>query len=122
MSDRPSQEKGPIESSSDLRLAGGGALAVALAYSLTALCCLPVAFGAAGAVLAGLAGFLGPYQPYLAGIALLLLGVAFYRAYRRPTPCADGHCPPARSRRAAWFFAAGVLVLLTSRFWLSRLL
>ncbi|HXO20866.1 MAG TPA: mercuric transporter MerT family protein [Thermoanaerobaculia bacterium] len=123
MSDPVAPEKGSAaRAASGPRLAGGGALAAALAYFLTALCCLPVALGATGAALAGVAGFLGPYQPLLAGIALLLLAVAFYRAYRRPTVCVAGQCPPARSRAALWFFAVAVLLLLTARFWISRLL
>ncbi|HEY0782256.1 MAG TPA: mercuric transporter MerT family protein [Thermoanaerobaculia bacterium] len=106
-----------------LNLAGGGAFAAALAYSLTALCCLPVAFGAAGAALAGVAGFLDPFEPYLAGISLFFLAIAFYRAYRHPTDCAAGRpCPPARPRKALWLIAVAVLVLLTSRLWISRFL
>jgi mercuric ion transport protein len=100
------------------RWAAGGALAAAVAYVLTLACCVPVALGVAGAAVAGLSGFLAPYQPYLAGVALLLLGVAFYRAYRRPGRCAGECAPAARPPLALWLLAAAVLVLLTAPFWM----
>ena len=100
------------------RWAGGAALAAAVAYVLTAACCVPVALGVAGATVAGLSGFLGPYQPYLGGVALLLLAVAFYRAYRQPGRCTGDGAPAARPPLALWLLAAAVLVLLTAPFWM----
>jgi hypothetical protein len=101
-----------------LRWVGGGAVAAAVAYVLTAACCLPLVLGvAAGATVAARFGFLARYQPYLGGIALLLVAVAFYRAYRRPGRSA-GECAPARPGIALWLLAVAVLVLLTAPFWM----
>jgi|HubBroStandDraft_1064217.scaffolds.fasta_scaffold711308_1 hypothetical protein len=106
-------------------LAGGGALAAALAYSLTSVCCLPFALGVGGAVLAAASGFLGPLQPYFAGCALLLVAYALWRAYRPRQQCALATaCPPASRRKplGLWLLAAIVVVLLTMTYWLGWLL
>jgi hypothetical protein len=106
-------------------LAGGGAVAAAVAYSMTILCCLPIALGAGGAVLAAASGFLGPFQPYLAGLALFLVAFALFRAHRSPKRCqlAAG-CPPASRSRplVLWLLAAVVLALLTMSYWVTWLL
>jgi hypothetical protein len=107
------------------RLAGGGALAAALAYAMTIACCLPIALGATGAVLATASVLLGRFQPYLAGGALLLIVFALIRAHRPPKECPrlEG-CPPPSRRRplGLWLIAVVVVILLTMPYWVTRLL
>jgi mercuric ion transport protein len=60
---------------------------------------------------------LEPYRPWLIGFTVLLVGMAFYSAYRpiRAEPCEDGVCT-LRSRRTtkmlAWIVAAIAAVLV----------
>jgi mercuric ion transport protein len=106
-----------------------------LAAFLASLCCvgplvlaaLGVGVGATG-FLAGTAGALKvllPYRPVFIGLTSLLLGVAFYQAYRKPqSACAPGAvCVPASSRRKArvvlWAVAALALALVLSPYWLG---
>jgi hypothetical protein len=49
--------------------------------------------------------------PYALIASLVLLGVGFWWAYRRPVACADGTCPPASRRPMQWvLWIATVLV------------
>ncbi len=76
---------------------------VGAAVVASACCIGPVAFSLIGAgALGASAVALEPYRPWFIGIAVLLVGVAFYSAYR-PMPagtCIDDLCAPP-SRRAA---------------------
>jgi len=71
-------------------LSFGGVLA---GIGSAACCVIPftlVSLGAGGAWLANLTA-LSPYQPYFLAAALILLGLGFWRVYRRPkAACADG--------------------------------
>lgn len=106
-----------------------------LAAFLASLCCvgplvlaaLGVGVGATG-IWASTAGFLKgllPYRPAFIGFTALLLGVAFYQAYRKPqSACAPGTaCVPASSRRKArvvlWAVAALALALVLAPYWLG---
>lgn len=70
-----------------------------------ACCVIPftlVSLGAGGAWLANLTA-LAPYQPYFLVAAFVLLGLGFWRVYRRPkAACADGaYCAKPLSDRIA---------------------
>jgi mercuric ion transport protein len=72
---------------------GLGAAGALIASIGTLSCCvLPLALfslGASGAWMGNLTA-LAPYQPWFIGAAVLLIGVGFWRVYRRPkAACAD---------------------------------
>lgn len=117
---------GPVASTS---------IAGLVAAFLASLCCigplvlaaLGVGAGATGA-LAGTAGFLKallPYRPVFVGLSLLLLGISFYHAYRKPSSlCATEAGCTARSasglnRKWLWLIAALALVLVLAPYWLD---
>jgi len=79
--------------------AAGGALGLGgLAAALGLCCTVPWAvalLGVTGAVAFARLAFLLPYA--LVG-AVVLLGVGFWWAYRRPVACADSTCTPANRR------------------------
>jgi mercuric ion transport protein len=86
---------------------------VGAALAASACCIGPVAFSLAGAGAIGASAVaLEPYRPWFIGLTVLLVGAAFYGAYR-PLPaaqCAPGVCDPAARRWArviAW--AAAIL-------------
>jgi len=100
------------------------ALAAVLAAGVASSCCIgPVAFvllgvGAFGASLAALE----PYRPALLGVTAVLLGGAFYVAYR-PTSDCDA-CSPAvrrRTRIAVWIAAALAAALVTFPYYVGYL-
>lgn len=78
-----------------------GAVGTALVASV---CCIgPVAFSLMGVGALGASAVkLEPYRPWFIGFTLLLVGVAFYGAYRplSAESCEDGVCTP-HSRRMA---------------------
>ncbi len=82
-----------------------------LTAGLSSACCwIPLLLGGAGAGALGLGATLEPFRPYLIGLTLILLGVAFYLAYRPER--AHGDCctvPTAPSRR----LQRGLLWLVT---------
>lgn len=103
-------------------LGGVGAAVVASA------CCIgPVAFSLVGAgALGASAVALEPYRPWSMGATVLLVGFAFYSAYR-PLPadaCTDGACAP-QSRRAArvlaWTAAVIAAVLIAFPYYIGWL-
>ena len=65
-----------------------GAMLAAVAAS--ACCVLPALLGVAGAGALGFGAALEPYRPYFIGLTVLLLGAAFYFAYRPATSVCDG--------------------------------
>lgn len=100
------------------------ALAAVLAAGVASACCIgPVAFvllgaGAFGASLSALE----PYRPVLLGLTAVLLGGAFYIAYRPVSDCET--CSPAsrtRTRVAVWFAAALTVVLVTFQYYVDYL-
>lgn len=88
------------------------------ALGASACCIGPVFFSLVGAGALGVASVrLEPYRPWFIELTVLLVGVAFYGAYR-PTAaerCEDGVCT-SRSRRTAralaWIAAAIAAVLI----------
>lgn len=106
-----------------------------VAAFLASVCCigplvlaaLGVGVGATG-LLAGTAGFLKallPYRPWFIGLTVLLLGVSFSLACRKPTSaCAPGSiCAPRETTRAfrvlLWVVTAIALVLALAPYWLG---
>ena len=93
-----------------MKAALGGVVAALVASA----CCIgPVVFSLAGAGAIGASAVaLEPYRPWFIGLTVLLVGAAFYGAYRPlpATQCAPGVCAPGARRWArvmAW--AAAVL-------------
>ena len=100
------------------------ALAAVLAAGVASVCCIgPVAFvllgaGAFGASLSALE----PYRPVLLGLTAVLLGGAFFIAYRPVSDCET--CSPAsrtRTRVAVWFAAALTVALVTFQYYAEYL-
>jgi len=79
------------------------ALGAAVTAVLASSCCIaPVVLAALGAGGAGFARRLEPYRPYFLAATFVLLGAAFYAAYRKPcsTEGQEGACcTPAAGRR-----------------------
>ena len=89
-----------------------GSMATAI---LASLCCIgPAAAAVIGAGSLGVFSAFEKYRPYLIGLTAILLGLAFYFAYRkREVKCKDGSCKIERASKwnkiGAWgatFFAA----------------
>lgn len=93
-----------------------------LTGGLASACCLgPLVLAAIGFSGAGFAARFESYRvPFLAATAVML-GYAFYLAYRRePTAdCADGSCRPvsSRGRAALWIIAAFAAVTAAFPYW-----
>jgi mercuric ion transport protein len=110
-----------------------GGLSAAL---LASMCCIgPLVFAALG-VGVGATGFLAdtagvlkgllPYRPAFVGLTILLLGVAFYLAYRKPDSsrcvpreeCEQGNLKN-RTRTWLWAMASLALILVLAPYWLG---
>jgi mercuric ion transport protein len=98
---------------------GSGIVPPALAICCVGHLLLLLALGGSSAWMANLTA-LETYRPILVTLALFFLGLAFYKAYRKPTraSCAAGDsCTVARPRRgfkvALWIMAVLVVALLT---------
>jgi len=95
-------------------LLGAGVVVAALAASLC--CILPVVVAVLGVGSAALGARFEPFRPYFALATALLLGYAFYRAYK-PIECAPGEaCAVPASRRRTrivlWIVSVVALALL----------
>ena len=96
---------------------------------LASACCLgPLALGALGLGSLGVGAVLAPLRPWLLVVTAVLLGVAFYFAYRprrEPSCGPDGDCArlPSRSaqRLALWIVTALTVTLATYPSWGARL-
>ena len=105
---------------------GAGALVAAAGASVC--CVLPVVVALAGVGSAALGATFEPYRPYLTGATLLLLGFAFYRAYRPDqTECAEGEsCAVPNNRRRQrlllWIVSAVAILLLTFPYYIGWIL
>lgn len=109
-----------------------------VAAFVASLCCIgPLVLAALG-VGVGATGFwvdtagalkgILPYRPVFIGLAVLLLGVSFYLAYRKPksVACAPGEvCAPGTmseaNRIVLWVLAVLALVLVLAPYWLEIL-
>lgn len=117
------------------RAVAGTSVAGLLAAFMASLCCIgPLVFAALGVgvgatgTLAGVAGFLKallPYRPLFIGLAMVLLGVSFYAAYRKPA-IGDASCQvgvPAsgvrRNRWLLWILAGLAMALVLAPYWLE---
>ena len=100
------------------------ALAAVLAASVASACCIgPVAFVLLGAGAFGASlSTLEPYRPVMLGLTAVLLGGAFYAAYRPTTDC-DTCSPASRAatRIAVWFAAALAVALTTFPYYVEYL-
>ncbi len=96
-----------IKATGKEKLALGSSLIVAV---LSSLCCLGpvVAFLGLGSL--GLAAFFESLRPYLLVITALLLGAAFYFAYRSDTVCEGGVCHK-RGNTVLWIVTVLVVLL-----------
>ena len=110
-----------------------GGLSAAL---LASVCCIgPMVFVALGVEVGatglwtGTSGFLKrllPFRPAFIGLTILLLGIGFYLAYRKPESarcapgevCAQGN-PKGRIRTWFWIMASLALVLGLVPYWLG---
>lgn len=102
---------------------GAGAVLTALGASLC--CILPVAVAVLGVGSAVLGARLEPMRPWFAGLTALLLGFAFYQAYK-PLECAPGEvCAVPASRRRTritlWIIAVVAAALMAFPYYASRL-
>ncbi len=105
---------------------GLGAVAAAIGASLC--CVLPVVVAFAGVGSAAFGAVVEPFRPYLTALTVLLLGFAFYQAYRpQDTECAPGElCAVPENRRRQrmllWIVTAAALALLTFPYYISWIL
>jgi mercuric ion transport protein len=108
-----------------------------VAAFFASLCCIgPLVFAALG-VGVGATGFLAatagvlkdllPYRPVFIGLTVLLLGLSFYLAYRKPRAvCTPGAmCAPSAAssvnRTWLWSIAIFAIVLVLAPYWLEIL-
>lgn len=99
--------------------------AVLTAFGASVCCILPIAVAVLGVGSAALGARLEPLRPWFAALTLLLLGFAFYRAYR-PVDCAPGEsCAVPASRRrhrvVLWIVAVVAIVLMAFPYYSSWL-
>lgn len=103
-------------------LAAGGVIGAVLA---SACCVVPLLFvmlGISGAWIGNLTA-LEPYKPYVAGVALLFIGLGFREVYFKVAPaCVDGSwCARPHSavltKTALWIATLVVLLALTINWW-----
>ena len=96
---------------------GVGALLAAVGASVC--CVLPVVVALAGVGSAAFGAMFEPYRPYMIGATALLLGFAFYLAYRpEEAECEPGEsCAVPENRRRQrlllWIVAVVAILLLT---------
>ncbi len=105
-----------------MRAAIGGMGAALVASA----CCIgPVAFSLIGVGALGASAVkLEPYRPWFIGFTVLLVGVAFYGAYRPllRESCDDGVCTPHSRRTAralAWVAAVVAAILLAFPYYIG---
>ncbi len=105
---------------------GVGALLAAVGASVC--CVLPVVVAFAGVGSAAFGAMFEPYRPYMIAATALLLGFAFYRAYRpQEVECAPGEtCAVPENRRRQrlllWIVAAVAMLLLTFPYYIGWIL
>jgi len=102
---------------------------IGAAVAASACCIGPVVFSLLGAGALGAASVkLEAYRPWFLGLTLMLVGAAFYGAYRPGAneSCAtDGTCTPTSKRAAkimAWIAAAVAVLLITVPYYIGYLM
>lgn len=100
-----------------------------VAAFLASVCCIgPLVLAALGVGVGATAGLLKallPYRDVFVGLTLLLVGLSFYQAYRKPSSvCGTETGCAARSasglnRKWLWMIAALALVLVLAPYWLA---
>lgn len=90
------------------------------ALGASVCCTLPIAVAVAvlGVGSAALGATLAPFTPWFTGLTVLLLGFAFYRAYRpiRGEPGEACTVPPSRKRQRLILWIVAVVALLLATF------
>lgn len=102
---------------------------IGAAVAASACCIGPVVFSLLGAGALGAAATkLEVYRPWFLGLTLVLVGVAFYSAYRpaaNESCAADGTCTPGSKRAAkfmVWIAAALAALLITFPYYIGYLM
>lgn len=107
-------------------LAGGGVLGAVLASSC---CVIPLALtllGVSGAWMSNLRA-LAPYQPYFIALAVVFIGMGFYRVYRKPADSCETEAACARPlpnrlvKTGLWTGSLLVLIALTFPYWFGSI-
>jgi mercuric ion transport protein len=99
--------------------------AIGGALGASACCIGPVLFSLLGAGALGAASVkLEPYRPWFMGLTVLLVGMAFYGAYRpnQAEACHDGICTPQSRRTAkvlAWVVAVMAAILIAFPYYIG---
>jgi mercuric ion transport protein len=89
---------------------------------------LPVVVAFAGVGSAAFGAAFEPYRPYMIAVTVLLLGFAFYQAYRsQEAECAPGESCAVpenrrRQRRLLWIVAVVAMLLLTFPYYIGWIL
>lgn len=95
------------------------------ALGASACCIGPVVFSLIGAgALSAASVRLEPYRPWLIAFTVVLVGTAFYSAYRpvRDEACTDGTCAPQSKRPLkilAWIVAALAAILIAFPYYIG---
>ena len=97
-------------------VAGGAVGLGGVAAALSTCCVAPWAVALVGVSGAVTLARLASYQPYVLAAAAVLLGLAFYWAYRADPVCVDGSCEATNRKRLRWvvWIAALFLAVLTA--------
>jgi len=104
-----------------------GAGAVLAAVGASICCVVPVAVALVGVGSAAFSVYFEPFRPFLIGVTVILLGFAFYSAYRPQEECEPGQscAVPANRRRQRlllWIITIVSLVMLTFPYYINRIL
>ena len=95
-----------------------GAVLEALGSAASWFCCLPFVIGALGAGTA--ATWLGSARPYMNGLTVVLLGLAFFQAYRPAARCCKEDEPRRRRHRMVlWGSTVIAATFLATPYWAS---
>lgn len=102
---------------------------IGTAIAASACCIGPVVFSLVGAGALGASAVkLEAYRPWFLGLTLVLVGTAFYSAYRpaaNDVCAADGTCTPGSKRAAkimVWIAAALAVLFVTFPYYIGYLM